>query len=328
MTPPRTDRLVAACGGTVVTLMALRRCGLGRSTVAYRCRADGPWQSLLPGVILLHNGPPTRADRRRAALLYCDESAAARSANPDEPGRSVLTGLDALELHGLRRMPIPSGPVHLLVPVDVRRAGGGRLMVERTTRLPRPVPGRWPIAPVARAAQDFARRSRDRDVVRTVLAESVQRGLCTVGELSAELAAGPSRGSALPREVLAEIGDGVRSVAEAHARTLLRGSGLPAPLWNPKLFDLAGRFVATPDAWFDDVAMAWEIDSREWHLSPDDYAATVDRRGRLMAAGAVVVHHLPRALVTRSSQVLEDLRANHAQAARRPRPPLHALPAG
>jgi hypothetical protein len=42
----------------------------------------------------------------------------------------------------------------------------------------------------------------------------------------------------------------------------------------------------------------------------------------------VVVHHLPRALVTRSSQVLEDLRANHAQAARRPRPPLHALPAG
>jgi hypothetical protein len=328
MTPPRTDRLVAACGGTVVTLKALRRCGLGRSTIAYRCRAGGPWQPLLPGVILLHNGPPTRADRRRAALLYCDESAAARAVNSEEPSRTVLTGLDALELHGLRRIPSPSGAVHLLVPADVRRVGGGRLLVERTTRLPRPVPGRWPIAPVARAALDFARRSRDRDVVRTVLAEALQRGLCNVGELGAELAAGPSRGSALPRQVLAEVGDGVRSVAEANARTLLRGSGLPAPLWNPTLVDPAGRFVATPDAWFDDVAMAWEIDSREWHLSPDDYAATVDRRGRLMAAGAVVVHHLPRALAARPMEVLHDLRANHAHAARRPRPPLHALPAG
>jgi hypothetical protein len=300
-------------------MAALGRRGLSRSTVAYRCRAGGRWQSLLPGVVLLHSGPPTRADRRRAALLYLD-------AVGSTTGRAVLTGLDALDLHGLRRIPRPSGPVHVLVPVDVRRAGSGALLVERTTRLPAPVAGRWPLAPVARAALDFARRSRDRGVVRSVLAEAVQGRLCSVRDLGRELAAGPSRGSALPREVLAEVGDGVRSAAEATARTLARRSGLPAPLWNPRLYDAAGRFVATPDAWFDGVAMAWEIDSREWHLSPDDYAATVDRRGVLMAAGVVVVHHLPGVLGQRPADVLADLRANYAHAARRPRPPLRAVP--
>jgi hypothetical protein len=324
MTPPRTDQLVAACGGTVTSMKALRGCGIARSTIAYRCRAGGPWQSLLPGVVLLHNGPTTRADRRRAALLYCDDAVVDLSTH----GRAVLTGLDALELHGLRRIPSPSGPVHVLVRTDVRRSGGGRLMVERTTRLPVPVSGRWPLAPVARAALDFARRSRDRGIVRAGLAEAVQRGLCTVRELGVELAAGSSRGSALPREVLAEVGDGVRSAAEAEARALARRSGLPAPLWNPRLYDRAGNFVATPDAWFDDVGMAWEIDSLEWHLTPDDYAATVERRGVLMASGVVVVHHLPSALERRPVKVLDDLLVNHAHAALRPRPPLRAVPAG
>jgi hypothetical protein len=279
--PPRSDQLVAACGGTIVSMSAPRELGLPRSTIAHRCRVGGPWQALLPGVILLHNGPATRADRRRAAVLYCDESAAASASRAP----SLLTGLDALELHGLRRIPSPFGPVHVLVHADVRRVGGGRLLVERTRRMPAPAGGRWPLAPVVRAALDFARRSRDRGVVRSALAEVVQRRMGTVGQLGTELAAGPTRGSALPRQVLAEVSDGVRSAAEAQARTLARRSGLPAPLWNPRLYDGAGRFVAVPDAWFDDVAMAWEIDSNEWHLSPEDYAATVARRGTLMAAG-------------------------------------------
>jgi hypothetical protein len=148
----------------------------------------------------------------------------------------------------------------------------------------------------------------------------VQRGFASAAELSAELAAGSSRGSALPREVLREISAGVRSVAEADARALVQRSGLPAPMWNPRLYDGPGRFVASPDAWFDDVAMAWEIDSLEWHLSPDDYAVTVDRRAAMMAVGIVVVHHLPSKLRKNPAQVLTDLRANHAHAAARPRP--------
>jgi hypothetical protein len=154
----------------------------------------------------------------------------------------------------------------------------------------------------------------------------VQRGQCTPAELSAELVAGSGRGSALPREVLREISDGVRSVAEADARRLVQRAGLPAPLWNARLHDSTGRFIATPDAWFDDVALAWEIDSMEWHLGPDDYEATLDRRAAMMAAGIVVVHHLPKKLHHDPDRVLSDLRANLTHAARRPRPPVYALP--
>jgi GNAT superfamily N-acetyltransferase len=318
MPTSNVDDLAEFLGSRVVRVQALQQCGLARSSIAYRCRSGGPWQSPLAGIVILHNGPPTRDDHRRAALLYCGRGS--------EP--CVLTGLDALELHGLRNIPRPSGGVHVLVGPHVQRTGLGRVLVERTERLPAPSPGRWPLAPVARAAVDFARRSRERGILRAVLAEAVQRGFCTSADLGAELAAGSRWGSALPREILAEIADGVRSPAEAEARRLLmRGTGLPTPLWNPRLLDSAGRFVATPDAWFDEVGMAWEIDSREWHLGPAEYAATVERRNRLMGAGIVVVHHLPSAIRQAPARVLADLRAGYAQAAQRPRPPLRAVPA-
>lgn len=311
---PRLDDIPSLCGATVVRAVDVAAAGVPRSTVSHRCRAGGPWQLLLPGIVLLHSGPPTRADRRRAALLH---------AGP----RSVLTGLDALDLHGMSRMPRPTGPVHLLLPADVRRAGSGRILSERTDRLPVAAPGRWPLAPETRAVLDFARRSRNRGEVRAAIAEVVQRGRCTPADLNTELAAGSRRGSALPREVLREIGDGVRSAAEAQAHALLERSGLPAAMWNPRLHDRTGRFVAMPDAWFDDVGMAWEIDSLEWHLSPDDYSRTLHRRAAMMAEGVVVVHHLPRTLRENPTEVLRDLTANHAHAARRPRPPVLALPA-
>jgi hypothetical protein len=302
------------CGGaTVVRVDDLLRLGLPRSTVADRCRAGGPWRRMLPGVVKLHNGPPDRADRRRAALLYAGEG-------------SVVTGLDALQLHGMQRMPGPSGPVHLLVPAGRRRAGSGLVLAERTERLPPAVPGRWPLAPIARAALDATRRLGDRDEVRATLAEVVQRGRCAPADLNVELEAGSSRGSRLTREALSEISDGVRSVAEAHARKLVLRSGLPAPLWNVKLYDRAGRFIAMPDGWFDDVGMAWEIDSPEWHLSPAEYERTVDRRSAMMAQDVVVLHTLPSKLAGAGIQVLDELRRTYAYASRRPRPSVLAIP--
>ena len=312
------DGMAEFMGGRVVRVGALEACGLSRAAIARRCRSGGPWQRLMPGIVLLHSGPSTRDDLRRGAVLYGSRGGE----------RCVITGLDALALQGLRNIPNPSGPVHLLIDTHVQRIGHGRVLLERTERLPEPSPGRWPLAPVARAVLDHARRSRDRGLVRAAVAEAVQRGHCSAVELAMELAAGSKRGSALPRAVLGEVADGVRSPAEADARSLVRSSGLPAPLWNPRLHDAAGRFLATPDAWFDDVAMAWEIDSKEWHLGPDEYAATIERRNRLMAAGVVVVHHLPSVIRQRPAQVLQDLRVNHAQAALRPRPLLTAEPVG
>ncbi len=268
---------------------------------------------MLPGVVRLSSGPPTRDDYREAALVYAG------------PG-AVLTGLDALDLHGLRRMPHPSGAVHVLIPPDRRRVGAGRVLTERTDRLPEVVAGRWPLAPVARAALDFCRRSRDRDQVRSIIAEVVQTRRCRQADLVAELAAGSQRGSALPRQVLAEISDGVRSVAEADARRVALRSGLPAPRWNVRLVDLDGRFVAVPDAWFDDVGLAWEIDSREFHILPADYDRTIDRRSAMTAHGIVVLHTQPRRLRGDKPGVLDELRRSHAQAALLPPPSVRALP--
>lgn len=306
------DAYAALCGAHVVRVADLVGLGLARSTIARRCRTGGPWRRMLPGVVKLNNGPPTRPERRQAALLYAGD-------------RALLTGADALELHGMERMPRPSGPVHLLVPEDCRRAGAGRVLAERTHRLPEPEPGRWPMAPLDRAVLDHVRRVTDRTEVRAVLSEVVQRGRCTPARLGAELEAGCQWGTAVPRSVLREVSDGVRSAAEAAARALLARSGLPAPRWNVALHDPSGRFLAVPDAWFDEVALAWEIDSREWHLDPGSYARTIERRAAMTAAGVIVLPTLPQKLVRRAD-VLRELHGSYALAASRPRPAVIAVP--
>lgn len=308
------ESIPGLCRGRVVRVADLEALGLHRATVAYRCRPGGPWQSVAPGVVALHNGALTRDDRRAAALLLAG------------PG-AVVTGLDALWAAGLRRCPQPSGPVHLLGPADRRRSGHGLLVVERTDRLP-PAHGPVPFAPVVRAVLDWARRSRDPDAVRAAVAEVVQRGRCTPADLVAELEQGCGRGSAIPRSVLREVGAGVRSVAEARARELLLTSPvLRGALWNPRLTDAAGRFVAIPDVWCDDVGMAWEIDSYEWHLSPSDYENTLARRSAMTAHGIVVVHTTPNRVRRDPAGVRDELERTHAQCRLRPRPPLHAEPA-
>lgn len=82
-------------------------------------------------------------------------------------------------------------------------------------------------AMAARAVADTARKLESLRDVRAVVADSVQRGWCRVAELARELDEGPSRGSARFRRVLAEVAAGVRSVAEAELRDLVKGSGLP-----------------------------------------------------------------------------------------------------
>jgi hypothetical protein len=263
---------------------------------------------------MLRNGPIRRDDSRRAALAYAGEGA-------------VLSGVDALEVAGLSRIPSPSGPVHVLVPADRRRLGAGRVLAERSERLPKAhLRSGLPIAPVVRASLDFCRRSRDRDQVRTVLAEVVQTGRATPAALRGELEAGSGRGSSLPREVLRELSAGVRSVAEAKAREVLGTTGLPQPLWNARLVDGTGSHVATVDAWFEEVGLAWEIDSREFHYAAEDYENTVERHSRLTAAGVIVVHTLPQTLRKRGAEVVAELRRSYELAMSCPRPAVTSLP--
>jgi len=302
--------LTAPDGPVVVRAKDLLDVGVPRRTITRRCEPGGPWRSLLPGIILLQNGEPTGEHRIRAALAHGGEGA-------------MLTGIRALQRYGLERVPAPED-VHVLVPADRRITAAGFVRVERTARLPRPFTRQdVPVAPVHRAVLDAARRLSDYDAVLAMMAEAVQRRRCTVQALADELELGSQRGVALPRRALVPLQGGARSVAEADAWSLWKRSGLPEFVWNVKVFDNGGRYIATPDGWCDRVALAWEIDSRGCHAAHDDYAATVARNTRYVTAGIVVLSTLPIRLRTEPDLVVAELRAAYEIARQRPRPEVH-----
>lgn len=294
----------------VVRTAELEALGMPRRTIYRRCLPGGPWRRLLPGVIQLHPAEPIARQRLAAALLRGGPQA-------------MITGLWAAHLYGLERIPGPTD-VHLLVPNDRELTSAGFMLVERTTRLPKPA---WrdgiPVAPISRAILDASRRMRDFDAIRAMLTEAVQRRRCRPEQLAGELEHGSQRGSALPRRALGELVSGARSVAEGDALWLWRRAELPTCEWNVPVYDASGAYVATPDAWCDEVAFAWEIDSKEFHFEASGYANTLSRNARYAAAGIVVLQTLPSRLRSEPHVVIRELRAAHQAAAGRTRPPVH-----
>jgi hypothetical protein len=190
-------------------------CGLTRAAVEPRIRAGGPWQKLLPGVYLAVTGAASPEQREMAALLH---------AGP----RSVLTGMAAARRHGLR---VPeNGPVDVVVPVGVRRQSAGFVRVQRSTRMPEQVciAGEIRFAMPARAVADAARTLSVLRDVRALVAQAVQQERCSIEILELELAQGPNNGAARLRAALSEVQDGIRSVAEADLKVLLRRGRLVA----------------------------------------------------------------------------------------------------
>jgi len=116
---------------------------------------------------------------------------------------------------------------------------------------------------------DTVRQLTDVRDVRAVVADAVQLGQCTVSQLAEELRIGPVKGSAVFRSVLAEVAAGISSTAEGDLCDVVQTARLPMPLFNPSLYD-GDLFLGKPDAWWPDAGVAGEVDSRAWHLSPED----------------------------------------------------------
>ena len=211
--------------------------------------------------------------------------------------------------------------VDVLVPHERRRASTGRVSVKRTTRLPAvQVINGLACAPIARAVVDACRATADLDAVRAMAAEVIQRGLCSVAALVAELRACSTRGSALPRRVMREISAGVRSVAEARARALILRAGLPMPEWNVLLRTPTGHIIASPDAYWAELGVVLEIDSLEWHLSPKQYQRTQARQRRMARFGIVVVPVTPGTVADRPQEFLGEFSDTLSQAVGRRSP--------
>ncbi|MFD7652910.1 hypothetical protein ACFV4N_02900 [Actinosynnema sp. NPDC059797] len=173
----------------VIKTADLEATGVPGHVIDLKCRPGGPWQRILPGVLLLSAAPPSREQRLRAALAY---------AGPE----AVVTGVDALRAQGLPDL--PGAPViHLLQPATRRRACTPQLLLERTTRPPGTVlHNGLRLAEPTRAVLDAARHEPHALRRHHLLATAVRSGLCTVAGLEAELAAGSKRGSAAPRATL------------------------------------------------------------------------------------------------------------------------------
>lgn len=292
----------------VVRALTLESLEMSSKVIYRRCLPGGPWQRLLPGIILLHNTEPTRRELVIAALLY---------GGP----QSVVTGVEACRRYGLH-MPseFPAGDVHVLIPHQVKVRSSEFVTIERTVRLPSPwVREGIPLAPLARATTDAARRVRAEEPIGKLLVEAVQRGRCSPDSIGTELNHGSKRGTAMPRRLLAEWAD-LRSIAEARAKKLSSQLPVPPSHWNAEVRDEAGCYVGRPDGWWDEVALAWEIDSVDFHFYRDGYARTLQRNNRYTAAGITVVQTLPSQLRDEPGRVLEELRSAHRVASARTRP--------
>ncbi|HEY7275801.1 MAG TPA: hypothetical protein VH594_07550 [Trebonia sp.] len=263
--------------------------GLSRHAIGYRLGAGGPWRLMLPGVYLTLPGAPTQAQWETGAILYGGPHA-------------LITGAAALRFYEIRQVPRQgSDAVDILIPARFKRASTGCVRVHRTWHMP-PL---WVQGPSvrryafpARAAVDTARWLNDLREVRALVGDAVQNRHCATAQLADELRAGGTPNGALLRQVIAEVTDGVRSAPEAELRDLLVKARMPMPLFNPRLYLPNGTFVACPDAWWPEAGVAIEIDSRQWHLAPDDWERTMSRHSDLGQYGIVTLHATPHQLRT------------------------------
>jgi len=159
----------------VVSRGQLLALGVTDNVMQYRIRRGGPWQVLLPGVYLGVSGTPSSRQKEMAALLYAG------------PG-SLITGPVALLHHSIRSQP-NLDVIDVLVPIERQRSSAGFARLHRTARMPARTVSSGPVrlALVPRAVADTARQLTSLRDVRAVVADAVQLGRCTLGELAAEL---------------------------------------------------------------------------------------------------------------------------------------------
>ena len=306
----------------VLTTRALREHGVSAADASARCRPGGPWQMLLPGVCLLHPGPPTSEDRLRAALLYAARRPPVPSqARPPTGGTSggtsgegMITGLAALALHGLACVPPLTAlqRIDVLLPRTRRLRSTGCVRIVRGHDLPEPVAlAGLPVAPVVRALADTAALLSEELAVRRLLTEAVREGRCEARSVVREL--GQAGLLTLPHvrgavdHLLAEG----RAVAEGRLYEMVRDHCLPDPCWNVELSLPGGARLGRVDAYWPDQAVAVELDARPHgergapgaEAAPDAmWTRYARRREALERVGITVVHLAPAKLRENGSQ--------------------------
>ncbi|WDF38122.1 hypothetical protein PBV52_15595 [Streptomyces sp. T12] len=309
---PRPLRHLSDVHRRVMTTAQLKSHGISPAEMNEQCRPGGPWQQVLPGVFLLHPGPPTSEERLHAVLMY-----AARERSPGVPSQpnageahapaypdAVITGLAALTLHGFSATPPLTAldQIDVLVPRMRRLRSTGCARILRTAALPTPqqVTG-LPVAPVPRALADAVAELTDASAVRRLLTEAVRGGHCEPASVVREL----NQAKLLSRPHVVDAVDSLlaegRAIAEDRLYEMVHVHGLPDPVWNVDLRLPGGPHLGGLDAYWPDQAVAVELDTRaprQGHRQDDDalWSEYARKREHLERLGITVVHITPKKL--------------------------------
>jgi hypothetical protein len=245
------------------------------------------WSRLSRDVVLTVPGPPTRFDWLDVGLELAGRGGA-------------ISGWDAVRLVGLGEPEPPSGEVLVLA-----RSGRHRLVGNVRIRPTERDFETWtlagddphlPYAPIARPARaiaDTALLYRRAAPVCALVTAAVQRRLCRVEDLVAELEHVPRNDSAHFRRAVADAVGGARSVAEAEAIRLLAAAPVPEFEANVEIIDQYGTVIAVADLLWRGLRAVGEIDSRAYHLDEQGWARTLARHNLLTRCGLAVEHYPP-----------------------------------
>ncbi|MCM2575989.1 hypothetical protein [Streptomyces meridianus] len=347
---PRPLSHLADGGPVLLTLRQLRDHGVSPADAADRCAPGGPWRQILPGVFLLHPGPPTSEERLHAALMYAErpvDASAVRpspvpgvrhgaSSFPRQPGspesstEAMITGLAALNLHGFASAPPLTAidRIDVLVPRTRRVRSVGPVNVVRCQVPPRPLEVTGvPVAPVTRALADAVDGLDDPVTIRRLLTEALRSGRCDATAIVGEL----GRARLLTRPPVMDAVESLhaegRALAEGRLYAVVRAHGLPEPLWNVELRLPDGPSLGCVDAYWPDHAIALEIDGMHRGHEAGGPGEFAGKREQLEQLGLMVVRAEPRRLRDRPDELATVVRtALMASADREPAAHVHVLP--
>lgn len=301
----------------LATTTQLREAGWTTSAVRHARRTR--WQEPMPRVIAPHKGPLDQETRLVAIALWAGT-------------KSILTGGAALHWLGLRFDRRPG--VTFVIPDGARARSYVRVRLVRSVRLPAVTKRLGPvlIATGTRALVDAAVYEGYRsDDLEHLTISTLQRGLATPEGVEQELWLRPRDRVAGVWKGLGAFADGAWSKPEVVLRQVIERSGdLPALTTNCRLLTVDGEMVGIPDGYFEDVGVAVQVHSRQYHQGIDDvggdrWAQTVEKDSAMVAAGVRVVAVSPWTLYVQPERFLGRLRKAVQVGAAGPKPNLRVV---
>jgi hypothetical protein len=265
------------------------------------------WQLPCRGVVVTHNGRPTRLQRAWTAVLHAGDGA-------------LCAGATAASLHGLRGHESPE--VDLLVPAGRRVGPVEGVRVHRTTTLPgahvlgQALP---PRTTIARSIVDGAAWARTDDDARALIVAAFQQQLVSASDFVDVLTAMPrGRRRGLVAETVALADRGAHAISELWLVDICRRYRLPLPDQQVRRVDASGK-ARYLDAHWKRWRLHVEADGA-WHLEVRAWWDDMRRQNDLWIEGERSLRFPGWALRHRRDEVAAQLRAALLAGGWRPTP--------